>query len=254
MRNNKLLVLILIMMLVFAGLVGCGPSGPPQFPAPKGQVNDFADKLEDEAEKKLEQYLVDYKKRSDVEIAVVTTPSLYGLTIEQYSIQLAEKWGVGGKKKDTGVIILIAPSEKKLRIEVGYGLEEKLTDIKCREIIDKVMLPKIKSAGKGGPGESHFTSAALAGVDAILLALGEQSTPFAQSDSGPSPWMILLFVLLIIVVVILKAMTDGGGGGGGYSSRSYGRGGGGWSSSSSSSSSSSFGGGRFGGGGASGGW
>lgn len=248
MRTTKFLSFIFTAALLML-LVSCGGDGPPQFPAPKGHVNDFAQKLEDEVEKSLEQYLVDYAKRTSNEISVVTTPSLYGLTIEQYSIQLAEKWGVGGKKQDNGVIILIAPSDKKLRIEVGYGLEEKLTDIKCREIIDKVMLPKIKSAGKGGPKESHFTSAAQAGVDAILIALGEQSTPFAQEDSDGVPlWLIILGVILLVIIKVFVVANGGGGGGGGWSSR-----GGGWSSGGSSGGF-SFGGGRFGGGGASGGW
>ncbi len=240
---KKNLVAILITLLMTIGLTACGPSGPAQFPASNGKhVNDFANVIEDGAEKNLEPYLVNFKKTSGVELAVVTTPSLYDMPIEQYSIKLAEKWGVGGRKKDTGVIILLAPSERKLRIEVGYGLEEKLTDIWCRKVIDDIMLPKIKAAKH--PGEAQFTSAVLAGVDAVLVQLGQQSTPFAQppGSGGLPTWaIILLFILLVILKVIV---ISNGGGGGGY--------GGGWSSGGRSSG--GFGGGRFGGGGASGGW
>lgn len=242
--KKSYLVAILFTLLAALGLTACGPSGPAQFPASNGKhVNDFANVLEDGAEKSLESYLLDFKKRSGVELAVVTTPSLYDLTLEQYSIKLAEKWGVGGKKNDTGVIILLAPSERKLRIEVGYGLEEKLTDIQCRHIIDDIMLPKMRAVKH--PGEAQFTSAVLAGVDGVLVQLGQQSTPFAQPANGGLPtWAVILIFLLVGILRVIIAINGGGGGGGRY--------GGGWSSGGRSSG--GFGGGRFGGGGASGSW
>lgn len=241
MRHNKLAVLLFVIAMV-AALAGCGPTVA-QYPAPKGHVNDFAEVLEDKAEKDMESYLVNFKKKTGIEVAVMTTPSLYGLTIEQYSIKLAEKWGTGGKKQDTGVIFVVAPRDKKLRIEVGYGLEDRLTDLKCKEMVEKVILPHIKQTKR--PGEAQFTAATLAAVNGILVALGHESTPFAQqTPTGLPLWAIIVLVIIVLILKIFVASN--GGGGGGWSS------GGGYRSSGGSSF--SFGGGRFGGGGASGSW
>ncbi len=199
MRNHKLTVLLLFVTLMITTLTGCGPSVA-QYPAPKGHVNDFAECLEDKAEKDMESYLVNFKKKTGIEVAVMTTPSLYGLTIEEYSIKLAEKWGTGGKKQDTGVIFVLAPRDKMLRFEVGYGLEDRLTDLRCKEMIEKVVLPHIKQTKR--PGEAQFTAATLAAVNGILVALGHESTPFAQqTPTGLPPWLY--------IVLLMKALNGG---------------------------------------------
>lgn len=119
------------------------------YPAAKGFVNDFASIIPDNVEQQLEATLRDYAQKTTNEIAVVTTQSLGGLSIEEYTIGLAEKWKVGKKGKDNGVILLVAPNEKKVRVEVGYGLEHVLTDAKAKLIIEK-MTPYFKNSDYAG--------------------------------------------------------------------------------------------------------
>lgn len=124
--------------------------GQTPYPQPKGYVNDFANVIPDDVEQRLEQTLRDYEAKTTNEIAVVTVESLDGQTVEDYTMGLAEQWGVGKRVKDNGVIILLALNERDVRIEVGYGLEPVLTDAKAGSIINK-MIPFFKD-GKYGVG------------------------------------------------------------------------------------------------------
>lgn len=135
---------------------------------PSGHVNDFANLVDGKTKTDLESKLRDYREKTSIEIAVVTVSSLEGLTVEEFTVNLANKWGVGDKKKDNGVIFLVAPNERKVRIEVGYGLEPDLTDAQSGRIIQGDILPNFRN-GKIQEG-------ILVGVGSILTTLG--STPF----------------------------------------------------------------------------
>ena len=95
---------------------------------PTGFVNDYAKILSAQEKQEIETLLKQIEKSTTAEIAVVTTPSLEGLSLEKYAVELFENWGIGKKDGDNGLLILIAPTERKYRIEVGYGLEEVITD------------------------------------------------------------------------------------------------------------------------------
>ena len=97
-------------------------------PAPQGHVNDFADVIPDDREAVLEQRLRAYERDTTIEIAIVTTPSLDGNVIEEWSNALFREWGVGKQGLYNGLLIVVAPMEREYLIEVGYGLEDELTD------------------------------------------------------------------------------------------------------------------------------
>src|SRR5215469_14630157 len=113
----------------------------PTFPALTGRVVDDANILSDNTKSQLTQMLAQEEKQTTNQIVVVTLKSLQGYEIADYGYQLGRAWGIGQKKKDNGALIIVAPSEHKARIEVGYGLEGTLTDAASKVIIDRYMLP-----------------------------------------------------------------------------------------------------------------
>src|SRR5262249_12642103 len=139
-------------------------------------------------------------------IAVATVPTLEGDTVESYSVELFKRWGVGKKGKDNGVLILVAPSEHKTRIEVGYGLESQLTDGTCGEIIREEMLPAFRQ-NKYGPG-------LVAAVAAIQRPLGGDTT-YSQPPRhllpplGPGAYRTLVYVAAICFFVLPFTMIAG---------------------------------------------
>lgn len=132
-----------------------------QFVAPeaKGHVNDYANVINLEKETQLEADLESFKP----EIAVLTIKNMNGLSVEDYSMKVAEAWKVGDKNKDDGVILVVSTEDRKVRIEVGYGSEEKINDAKAGRILDENVLPHFKNG--------DWESGILEGVLAIKSAL-----------------------------------------------------------------------------------
>ena len=112
-----------------------------QFPDYKGWVNDFAGMISPNDEQRIEQIADELKVKTGAELAIVTVKDMGGLEIEEYSVDLFEKWGVGEQDKDNGVMLIMAEAERKVRIEVGYGLEGILPDGLCGEILDTYVVP-----------------------------------------------------------------------------------------------------------------
>lgn len=171
---------------------------------PRGYVNDFANIIPDNIEQKLEQSLRDYQVKTTNEVVVVTVVSLEGLTVEQYTMGLAESWGVGKKGKDNGVILLVALNDRKFRIEVGYGLEPVLTDAKSKQILD-AMTPYFKSSDYGRGIEL--------GVQKICDTIGylspeeiaaQQKEKEARDQATLATFLfILMWVVLAIILVVV---------------------------------------------------
>jgi len=216
------------------------------FPKPAGYINDFANIISYNTQSAIHNLAYELEQKSGAQLAVVTVKSLDGLNIEDYAWQLFEKWGIGEKGKDTGVLLLIAPSEKKLRIEVGYGFEGAIPDGLAGEIIRKDILPYFK---KGDMDQGILRGALvlleLMSKEMAVSLSGNYAIP-ERVESGVST-MRLIFNILFILLFL------GGrwfffplflGGGRGY----YGGGGGGFGGFG------GFGGGLSGGGGASGSW
>ena len=217
-----------------------------------GPVNDYAHMFTTSEIQELNSYLYTIDRQSDLQIAVLTIPSLEGDNLESYSIRVAEKWQIGQKGKDTGVILVIVAQDRKLRIEVGYGLEDRITDAQSSRIIRSVIAPQFKKReyGKGVLlGVRNLVGLAL--QDESLISDAVKESDRQSDDSIPLP----LVIFLIIIFLFGSRFMPGGlfwpllflssGRSGGYSGRGGSGGfGGGFSG----------GGGRFGGGGSSGSW
>ncbi|WP_240554877.1 TPM domain-containing protein [Oceanicoccus sagamiensis] len=116
----------------------------PEFPKLKGRVVDGASYLSAAAERRLSQQLQAHEQAGGNQVVVATFEDLQGYSIEEFGYQLGREWGIGQKGKDNGVLLLVAKAERKVRIEVGYGLEGTLTDAISANIIQSVILPTFK--------------------------------------------------------------------------------------------------------------
>jgi len=159
MKSIKLMFLLSVLFVLF--VVWCYAQ---VIPSPVGYVNDFAGVIDKKSVKDMSSRIGAFKDKA--EIAVVTIKSLEGQDVETYTHTLAVKWGVGKKGKDNGVVILIAVKERKVRIEVGYGLESVIPDGIAKRIIEQDMKPYLKKNDFGG-GLS-------AGVDAVIKRIREK--------------------------------------------------------------------------------
>jgi uncharacterized protein len=237
-----------LLALIFALL--CASAVALSFPALTGRVVDDAHMLSPTTAQSLEQSLADYEQQSTNQVVVATIPSLQGTTIEDYGYQLGRHWGIGQKGKDNGVILLVAPTERKVRIEVGYGLEGTLTDAASSQIIQSIILPDFRQ-GQMENGVIDGTYAIISALGGKISIAGHPYNAPMQSSNGGNP-AELFSILLVIAYLFLRIFIlpwwfplifpfNGRGGG-------FGGGGGGFGGGFSG------GGGGFGGGGASGGW
>lgn len=143
---------LVLIFLAPVALSGCDGSVDPLglFPEPTraesapleltGRVVDAADLIPDLIEADLTTQLAELERDTKAQMVVVTTSSLDGLTIQDYGLRLGRGWGLGDKERDDGLLLIVAPNERKVRIEVGYGLEKSLPDDRCAEFIE-MMLP-----------------------------------------------------------------------------------------------------------------
>ncbi len=237
MRQIFLLPLLLSIKLCYAGI---------NFPELTGRIVDNANLINTAEENSLTQLLASHENATTNQIVVVTLQSLQGYTIEEFGYQLGRHWQIGQSETNNGVLLIVAKSERKVRIEVGYGLEGLLTDAVSSNIINTVIVPEFKKA--------QFSQGIVTGTQAVIQALGGEYTPnnVGQADDDSSP---LFFFWLIVFIIIIISLSKGSSGHSSYNrSNSWGNdhfggsggfgGGGGFSG----------GGGSFGGGGASGGW
>jgi uncharacterized protein len=246
---RALIVILLAALWVGAALAAAA------FPALTGRVVDQAKILSPVTIADLERKLADLEQKSGIQLVVATVPSLGGEEIEPYANELFRAWKLGEAKKNNGVLLLIAPNQRRVRIEVGYGLEGTLTDAVSSIIISNAIAPRFRAG--------DFNGGVTRGVDDIITALTTDAAEWkpkptdmrAEHDASLldtlAPFLIFLFIMFVIsrigrrsgggnVIFIPMGMGGGGGFGGGFG----GGGGGGFSG----------GGGSSGGGGASGGW
>jgi uncharacterized protein len=172
---------------------------------PAGLVNDFAKILTADEKTFLETKLSLFNTNTSVEVAVATVPTLGGDTIENFAVKLFEEWGVGKKKSDSGVLILVAPNEREARIEVGYGLEPTVTDIAANNIIEDVMVPNFR--------EGEYFQGIDKAADAIigLVKNDPETARFKESTSAGAPsfnFFYFIFFVLIFGVRLLAYMAS----------------------------------------------
>lgn len=254
-----------------------------QLPArPEGPVADYANVLTAGDKAMLDAKLRDYNRATGRAIIVATVPSLDGEEIEPYAQRLAESWGIGGAKSENGVLLLVAPTERKLRIHTARGVQERMTDIMSGRIIRDTVVPRFKAGDMSG--------GIVAGVDAIVAQLdmdpaqakaieeAQAAADRARRSDGGFPigalfWLVFVFLFFVVPMLsrggrrrrrgrspwgntardiilweagsaIARGVFNSGGGGGGWGGGGGGGGFGGFGG----------GGGGFNGGGASGGW
>lgn len=231
----------------------------PGFPPLTGRVVDQAGMLDAQTKARLEQMLKAHEQATSEQVVVATIPSLQGRSIEEYGYQLGRHWGIGQKGKDNGALLLVSRDDRKVRIEVGYGLEDRLTDAQSFLIINQVIVPAFRQ-GQFAQGINEGASAMLKVLGGDPLVRPAQDDTYHDSEDRPTP--ILFIVLFVIILFMMKGGGGGRGGrggrgnsvltgailgsvlGGGGRSGGGGLGGGGFGG----------GGGSFGGGGASGDW
>ncbi|MDB5705832.1 MAG: methanol dehydrogenase [Sphingomonas bacterium] len=159
-------------------LAGCGAAAPAKsvapagydFPALSGRVVDSAKLLPEPARSAISAKLATLEKRTGHQFVVVTVPGLGDHTIEDYGVTLLRTWGIGRKNINDGVLLIVAPVERKVRIEVGYGLEKTLRDEEAKAIIDSAILPAFRAG--------DFPRGIAGGVDGVI---NEISVPERQA-------------------------------------------------------------------------
>ena len=245
-------------LIALALLVTGGMASAQTFPALTGRVVDGANILSPETEAALTAKLATLETQSQRQFVIATIADLEGYEVSDYGYQLGRHWGIGNKDRNDGVILLVAPNERKVNISVGYGVEPVLTDALSGTIIRNDITPRFK--------DGDFNGGVTAGADAIIRqltlppeeaqAIAAAATENEESSGTFGTVIFWIFVILFILIMIFGKKNGrsyssgrgtgpvivwgdhGGGGGGGWG------GGGGFSG----------GGGSFGGGGASGGW
>jgi uncharacterized protein len=238
----------------------------PTFPTLTGRITDEASLLQAGDRALIEAELAALEAKSTDQLAVVTLNSLQGYTIEDFGYQLGRKWGIGQKGKDNGILLIVAPKEHKVRIEVGRGLEPVMTDALSKLIIENAIVPAFKR-GDYPAG----ISAGVRDIKDVLLGDAEAVKDRARETrqgNGLDTWSIILIAIwLCVIIFVIYAIaqsvanapqavpgrrrrgtgvvpSDSGSWGGSWSGGGDSGGGGGWSG----------GGGDFGGGGSSGSW
>ena len=267
-RTAGLVVALLAVVWLAAVAPALAQSGP-TFPPLNGRVIDHGDLISDAKELELAARLETLERDTTDQVVVVTVADLQGYEIEEYGYQLGRAWGIGQDGKNNGVLLIVAPSERKVRIEVGYGLEPVLTDALSALIIQNEILPSFR--------EGYFERGIEQGVDAIDRQLrldpaeaharaAAAERPRSEAPIGVGVVIAVIFILMILAMIggaggrgrrrpsgvghillwaaaeVLSSHVRGGGGG--FGGGGSGGGGGGFGG----------GGGSFGGGGASGGW
>jgi uncharacterized protein len=179
------------------------------FPQLTGRVVDEAGILDPATRSALESKLAEFEAKTTGQFVVVTLKSLQGTSIEDYGYQLGRHWGVGQKDKNSGVLLIVAPNERKVRIEVGYGLEGQLTDAVSRLIIENAILPRFRA--------SDFAGGVTRGVDDIIQVLTVdpeewKSRARQRPDSQHRAVDIIIPILfLIVILMILRSVGQQGG-------------------------------------------
>jgi len=258
------ILLTLFFFLTAIGKVSAKDSDFPPRPNPPKLVNDFAGMMTPMQQDELEQQLEDVARNTSTQITIITVNSLGDYETAQYVTELGNRWGIGQKGKENGVIIFAAKDDHKLNISPGYGLEGALPDITCNHIIQNELVPEFKQG-------NYFLGFSKAANAVIEATKGEYKADKKAQPQGGFNFGGLIGLLVIIVIVVVLIRKGGGGGGGNYMSHrggsfltgailgsmlGGGRSGGSFGSGGGFGAGGfgGFGGGSFGGGGASGSW
>jgi uncharacterized protein len=193
-ENMKKIFSFLILMLC------CLPFAAYGLDVPKlqGYVNDYAEMISPSTKSRIEEELRAFEQSDSTQIVILTIPFLEGENLEEFSIKVAEAWKIGQQGKDNGVLFIVSEQERKIRIEVGRGLEGRLTDLMAGRIIDQVIKPRFKQA--------DFDGGFIAGVSALIDgARGEfkaEQRPIQRRQKGLPPFLTFLLFFGIFVLIL----------------------------------------------------
>lgn len=170
-----------------------------EVPSLKARVNDYANIINSNTENELNNYLASLEESTDIQMVVLTVPSLQGEDISSFSIKVAEKWKIGRSGEDDGALLIVALNEREVRIEVGYGLEGKLTDAKCGLIIRNVIIPEFKNGNySAGIYKGIKNMAGIASDDKELV-----NHSVAQNKEEDDDWVGMIYTIISIIVFIV---------------------------------------------------
>jgi uncharacterized protein len=245
-KNSFLIVLFL------AAFFECYAQELPERPNPPRLVNDFAGLLSESESQALENKLIAYNDSTSSQIAIVTISDLGDYDAADYAQRLGQKWGIGQKGKDNGILIFVSKNPHRIQIETGYGMEGAVPDAMAKRIIENYMKPAFKQ-------NEYYRGLDEATSVIIKLATGEYKADEVKGGKEDKNVFVIIFIILLVGYAILKAIFGnprsstyssrrGYSSGGGFFGGGFGGGGG------SSGGFGGFGGGGFGGGGAGGDW
>lgn len=231
------------------------------YPKPQGYVSDYAGIISAEYEGYLERLALEIEEKVGIQVAVVSVKSLEGESVEGYAVALFEDWGIGKKGKDDGLLLLVAPKERKVRIETGYGLEGFLPDSLCGMIIDRIMIPCFKKGdyNQGVTAAMVYIAKIIEKEYKVKISLDSPEINISQPRHGETRGRSIIGMLFSLLFFMLLLGSRTGllgflllgflGSSGYWRSGGYYGGSGGFSG-----GFGGFGGGSSGGGGASGSW
>ena len=248
---KKIPVFILAVLVLFSGAVASG-ADKKTYPRSQGYVSDYAGVMSRQAKEEVDGLLRKIEEKTTAEMAVVTVRTTAPETIEQYAVGLFKEWGIGKKGSDNGILLLLATEDRKVRIEVGYGLEGTVTDLQSKIIIEDLMIPAFRQGGYDLGISSGVVELAKLVRDhyGVEIDLNEKAAEVPPADNDAASGVAGLIILLVFLFILWKwwpFFLFASGGTGYWSGGSGGsfRGGGSFGG---------FGGGSSGGGGASGSW
>ncbi|HEX8547555.1 MAG TPA: TPM domain-containing protein [Cytophagaceae bacterium] len=248
---------LLFLLLVISANIFAQDADLPERPQPARLVNDMAGVLNAQESQTLEQKLTSYNDSTSTQISIVIIRSVGVYDIADFAQRIGQKWGVGQKEKNNGIMVLVATEDRKVTIQTGYGMEERVTDAASKRIIENVIVPNFK-------GGNYYAGLDQATDQIMGLASGMfKAPPKAKAGKG---FNMRTLIIIIVILILLSRMFRGNGGrgstfsrrgaflgglggfGGGFGGGGFGGGGGG------GGGFGGFGGGSFGGGGSSGNW
>src|ERR1700704_611117 len=201
-------------LIAFLTLVLLLPAIALDFPALTGRVVDDANILDPQTRAVLTDKLAALEAKTTDQLVVVTLKSLQGTSVEDFGVELGRRWKIGQKDKNNGVLLIVAPNERKVRIEVGYGLEGALTDAVSRLIIENAITPRFRA--------NDFPGGITRGVDDIISVLTGDAEEWKQraaqrpdtvtqspSTQSDSIWPVIWLVLIVVGVIILCFLWAG---------------------------------------------
>jgi uncharacterized protein len=198
--------LLLVTLVLLLGAPGV--QGAKEVPFLAARTNDLGNLVSSDVRERIEKKLADLEQRTGAQIAVLTVDSLEGDSIEDYAVRVFQTWKLGRKDVNDGVLFVVARQERRMRIEVGYGLEDRLTDARSRQILDDIVRPHFRAG--------NFAAGIEAGVDAIVAVVSGAPLPAPRGDRGQQIGSIvgllvfsLMFLLVIGTFSVVALLTPG---------------------------------------------